>query len=316
MKPDAAVSNQPPVINHGVIDIGTNSTRLLVFRTDLETGAMVRVNKSVRYTRMGQDLGRTGRLHPDAMKRNLDALAEYQAIAADYAVDELYIFGTSAMRDAENTGDFIQMAKDRLGLDIEVVSGQKEAEYGFLGVSRCYDEPVLIFDIGGGSTELILGCGAQLEKMVSLNIGCVRLTEGCIENDPPLKAELAALSKAAAIQLHSVMPDFMTAAPFTLVGIGGTATTISTIDQGLKIYDSDKVHQSRVTKEALEGIITRLAALPLEERRQIAGLEAKRADIIIAGACILEEILKEAGAGDFAVCDFDNLEGAAFSRWG
>ncbi|SDY09894.1 Ppx/GppA phosphatase family protein [Eubacterium barkeri] len=300
--------------NRAVIDIGTNSTRLLIFRQD-EGGNLVRVNKSVRYTRMGQDVGATGSLHPDAMKRNMDALAEYKAIAADYGVKEYYIFGTSAMRDADNTGQFIDSAKEKLGLDVVVVSGEQEAAYGFIGASQCFEEPILIFDIGGGSTELIYGEGKTLDRMVSLNMGCVRGTEAFIHQDPPTQGELDALKKDVSGKLMDALGAFKGTRPKHLIGIGGTATTLSTIEQGLTVYDSQKVHGSLITRESLGRIINELAAIPLEERRKIAGLEAKRADIIIAGACILEQILAATQEDAFIVCDYDNLEGAAYSAF-
>lgn len=138
-----------------VMDIGTNSTRMLIFRED--QGDLVRINKSVRYTRMGQGVNESKRLHPDAMKRNTEALEEFLKISSDYEVQDFYIFGTSAMRDAGNTAEYQQSVKERLGLDVVVIGGEEEAQLGFMGVSQCFDEKVLVFDIGGGSTEFILG---------------------------------------------------------------------------------------------------------------------------------------------------------------
>lgn len=299
-------------INRAVIDIGTNSTRMLIFRLD-KKGQFFRVNKSVRYTRMGQDVDQTHFLHPDAMKRNLEALEEFMGIAEDYDVVEYYIFGTSAMRDAENTQEFIDMVKERLGLSIEVVSGDQEAAFGFMGVSLTFQESILIFDIGGGSTEIMYGKDDKLIDMNSLNLGCVRSTEQFIAHDPPLKSEVEHLSRASTEMLKRIAPKINGYKPFQLIGIGGTATTISTIKQGLKIYDSEAVHNSRITQNELKDIISELVALTLEERSQIVGLEAKRADVIIAGALILDTILTVTGEDEFTVCDYDNLEGAAYS---
>ena len=167
-------------------------------------------------------------------------------------------------------------------MQVEIISGEKEAEYGFLGVSQCFDERLLIFDIGGGSTELIYGEGPELKKMRSLNIGCVRSTETFIQNDPPKPEELSALNEQAIDFLKGTLKEYENYKPYKLVGIGGTATTVSTIKQKLKIYDSDAVHQSEITREELENIAKDLASKSIEERRTIAGLEAKRADIIIA----------------------------------
>lgn len=297
-----------------VIDIGTNSTRLLIFKTDA-SGKLVRINKSVRSTRMGQDLGKTGRLHPDAMARNMAALKEYIAITGDYHTRSIYVFGTSALRDASNAGEFIARVKNELGLTIDVITGEQEATYGFIGVSQCFDERILIFDIGGGSTELILGENHQLMKLVSLNMGCVRGTEAFIHHDPPLSSELAAVRENAAGLLKKVMPDYLKQKPFRLVGIGGTATTLSTIHQGLVAYDSDKVQKSRIDQVDLREMVQGLAAMPLARRKEVAGLNPKRADIILAGACVLDTILKATGIKTFTICDYDNLEGAAFQKF-
>lgn len=300
-----------PKINRAVIDIGTNSTRMLIFRED-KHGKLFRVNKSVRYTRMGQGVNQTKKLHPDAIKRNLEALEEFKGIAADYDVQDMMIFGTSALRDAENSQEFVALAKKNLDLDVKIISGEEEAELGFLGVSQCFAERILIFDIGGGSTEIICGEGSDLKKMMSLNLGCVRSTEAYIKNDPPEAAELEAMNRDALAQLKAALAGYEAFKPYTMVGIGGTATTISTIQQKLKIYNSEKVHQSRIAKTELEAILTDLSAKTTAQRSEIVGLEAKRADIIVAGASILKDILEAAKEDSFVVCDYDNLEGAAY----
>ena len=300
--------------NHAVIDIGTNSTRMLIFRNDHEN--LFRVNKTVRYTRMGQGVNRTGQLHPDAQKRNLEALEEYKNIAAeDYDVKSFYVFGTSAMRDAENTEEFTDQVKERLGLDIEVISGETEAELGFIGVSQSFNEKLLIFDIGGGSTEFIVGEDRQLEKMISINMGCVRATEKYLFSDPPTFQELERLNEDIYAELMKEIKDFIPQRPYRLIGIGGTATSLSTIKQGLKIYDSEKVHGSIITRDELEVMIEELSKKTIAERQHIVGLEAKRADIILAGAFILLNVFKVTGEKSFTVSDYDNLEGAAYRHF-
>jgi len=300
--------------NFAVIDIGTNSTRMLIFRNDQEN--LVRVNKSVRYTRMGQGVDRTHQLHPDAQKRNLEALEEYKKIAEeDYDVKAFYIFGTSAMRDAENTREFTDHIKEKLGLDIEVISGEKEAELGFIGVSQSFSEKLLIFDIGGGSTEFIVGEDDQLKKMISINLGCVRATEKYLFSDPPTAQELKRLNEDIYAELVEKISNFIPQRPYKLIGIGGTATSLSTIKQGLKIYDSEKVHESIITRNELEAIIDDLSVKTIAERQKIAGLEAKRADIILAGALILLNVFKVTGEISFTVSDYDNLEGAAYQHF-
>lgn len=295
---------------YAVIDIGTNSARLLIYRYD-EDRQVIRIKKAVRYTRMGQDVNRTGRLHPDAMKRNMDALAEYKKICTDHDVKNIFVFGTSAMRDAVNTSGFIQRVKRELGLEVQVISGQAEADLGFKGVSQCFDGDILVFDIGGGSTELIYGGDQGIYNMQSIDVGCVRSTEKYIHHDPPAVAESAGIKTEAACGVKTVLDSFENLSYQTLVGIGGTATTLATIKNAMIEYDSEKVHRSIVTKEDIENILIRLQAVPLVERKNIIGLDEQRADIIIAGCCILSAIMAETGQNQYVVCDFDNLEGAA-----
>lgn len=296
-----------------VIDIGTNSTRMLIFRND--QGKLVRVNKSVRYTRMGQGVNQTARLHPDAEKRNTEALEEFKNIAADYAVEAFYLFGTSAMRDAENTAAYIVNVKEKLGFEIEVVTGETEAELGFVGVSQCFNEKILIFDIGGGSTEFIYGEDNEIKKMMSINLGCVRCTEEYIFSDPPTFQELELMNEKIYAEFEKRTGGFLPSKPYKLIGIGGTATSLSTIKQELKTYDSEMVHKSTITKDELERMIDNLSGKTIKERQNIVGLEAKRADIILAGAFLLLNIFKITGENSFTVCDYDNLEGAAYRHF-
>ncbi|MCG2730511.1 MAG: Ppx/GppA family phosphatase [Acetobacterium sp.] len=296
-----------------VIDIGTNSTRMLIFRND--QGKLVRVNKSVRYTRMGQGVNQTGRLHPDAEKRNMEALEEYKNIAADYEVEEFYLFGTSAMRDADNTEAYLDAVKEKLGFEIEVISGEAEAELGFVGVSQCFEEKILIFDIGGGSTEFIYGEDNEIKRMMSINLGCVRCTEEYLFTDPPTFQELERMNENIYAEFEKRTNGFLPSKPYKLIGIGGTATSLSTIKQELKTYCSEMVHESTITKDELERMIDSLASKTIKERQNIVGLEAKRADIILAGAFLLLNIFKITGETVFTVCDYDNLEGAAYRRF-
>ncbi|WP_243136617.1 Ppx/GppA phosphatase family protein [Acetobacterium paludosum] len=296
-----------------VIDIGTNSTRMLIFRNC--EGKLIRVNKSVRYTRMGQGVNQTGRLHPDAEKRNFEALEEFKTIAEDYHVTDFYLFGTSAMRDAENTENYTAYIREKLGLNIEVISGEAEAELGFVGVSQCFDDKILIFDIGGGSTEFIYGENNEIKKMMSLNLGCVRCTEEYLFSDPPTVQELEQMNERIYSEFVKRTKDFLPTKPYKLIGIGGTATSLSTIKQELKIYDSEKVHKSTITKDELEVMIDNLSGKTIQERQNIVGLEAKRADIILAGALLLLNIFKITGENSFTVCDYDNLEGAAYRHF-
>ena len=301
--------------NYAVIDFGSNSIRMLIFRRG-KKGSLFQVNRSLRYTRLGQNVGKSGMICEDAMARNLEAATEFAGIAEDYDVKEIYAYGTSALRDAANAAQFLALIREKTGIDIDILSGVEEAQYGFIGVSQCFKGSVLVFDIGGGSTEMIYG-KTEITDMISLNLGCVRSTEEYFAQDPPTEEEMKALFEQACSQIESALAGFHfnEEEPFKLVGIGGTVTSLATIDQGLMIYDSSKVHNSVITVKELDGIISDLASKNLEERQTIPGLEAKRADIILAGAIIVKAVLKAAGRDFFTVCDYDNMEGAAYTRF-
>ena len=295
-----------------VIDIGTNSTRLLIYRFDGQ-GQIRRVDRAVRYTRMGQDVNQTGKLHPEAMQRNTAALTDYKKITAEYGIpdESVFIFATSAMRDAENSPAYIQKVRDELNWQISVIPGEREADLGFKGVSQCFDGDILVFDIGGGSTELILGSDDRIIAKKSINMGCVRSTEKYILNDPPILSELDAVRSEALKNVEAVLSEFPQSDFKTLVGIGGTATTLSAMKQAMTDYDSEKIHQSVLTIEEVRILLDRLRQMPLSERQTVPGLAPQRADVIIAGLCIAEAIMTATGRETYTVCDYDNLEGAA-----
>lgn len=298
---------------YAVMDVGTNSTRLLVFKD--EKGKLVRINKSVRYTRMGQDLDQTKMLNPDAQKRNTEVLEEFMKIASDYDVKAFYLYGTSAMREAGNSRQYQEAVKDRLGLEINIISGEEEARLGFMGVSQSFHGKILIFDIGGGSTEFILGENDRISQMISLKIGCVKASEKYLVTDPPTKSEIEALNKDLIKSLQDQLKNIIPTDNYELIGIGGTATSLATIKQKLAIYDSQKIHNSQITGDELKEIISLLAEKTIAQRQEIIGLEAKRADIILGGALILLNILQVTGDKIFTICDYDNLEGAGYKEF-
>ncbi len=298
---------------YAVMDVGTNSTRLLVFKD--EKGKLVRINKSVRYTRMGQGVDQTKMLNPDAQKRNTEVLEEFMKIASDYDVKAFYLYGTSAMREAGNSRQYQEAVKDRLGLEINIISGEEEARLGFMGVSQSFHGKILIFDIGGGSTEFILGENDRISQMISLKIGCVKASEKYLVTDPPTKSEIEALNKDLIKSLQDQLKNIIPTDNYELIGIGGTATSLATIKQKLAIYDSQKIHNSQITGDELKEIISLLAEKTIAQRQEIIGLEAKRADIILGGALILLNILQVTGDKIFTICDYDNLEGAGYKEF-
>lgn len=301
--------------NNAVIDLGTNSIRMLIFRRN-KNGGLFPINSSLRYTRLGQDVSKTGMLSEDAITRNLEALDEYCKIAQDYDVKHIYAFGTNALREAKNSQAFIDKVKERFGLDIHIISGEKEALYGFVGVSQSFkDDNILIFDIGGGSTELVEG-RKEIHNAQSLPLGCVRCSDDFIKDQNSVKPEeIVALFDYAYNLVEKTLETYDLPEQFDLIGIGGTITTLAGIVLGLEVYDSNKIHQSIVTFDQMRQLLIQFMNSNLEERTQIVGLPDKRVDTIIAGTTIALAILKASKKTRCRVCDFDNLEGAAYIKF-
>lgn len=301
-------------INNAIIDIGSNSIRMLIFRKNKQ-GNLFQVNKSLRYTNLVHDITTTGYLSEDAINRNLEALEEYQRIANDYDVHHVYVYGTNAMREAKNSSVLVDKIKERFGLDVHIISGETEAEYGFYGVSQMFKGPVMIFDIGGGSTEIVSG-DEEIKNKTSLLLGCVRTSEQFIhdQNNINLK-ELTETYKYAYDLVSKALEKFELPEEFNLVGIGGTITTLSSIIQKLPIYDSSKINNSIVTIQEIKNCILDFVSKDLEERKEIIGLSKKRADNIVGGSLITLAILNAAKKKKCSVCDFDNMEGAAYIKF-
>lgn len=301
-------------INNAVIDLGSNSIRMLIFRRD-KNGRLFQVNRSLRYTKLAQDLSRTGKLSADAMQRNLEALEEFQGIARDYDVHHVYLFATSAMRDAQNSAELAEAIKARFGLDVHVINGEQEAAYGFTGVSQCYSGPVLVFDIGGASTELMYG-DRHLENAVSLRLGCVRSSESYIADQNAVRQEeIRLLFDAAYATIKTSLETFDLPETFQLVGIGGTITTLASIVNRTEIYDSTTVHGTVLEAAQIERLLGRFIRMTNAERCDIVGLSEKRADTIIAGTVIALAVLKASGKAQCTVCDYDNMDGAAYAQF-
>lgn len=300
--------------NNAVIDLGTNSIRMLIFRRN-KKGQLLNINRSLQYTKLGQNLTKTGVISEDAITRNLEALEDFQKIAKDYDVKHVYIYGTNAMRDAKNSEELVKLIKDRFGLNVDIISGEKEALYEFTGVSLSFHDQVLIFDIGGGSTELISG-DKDIEGVKSLPLGCVRCSEDFIKDQNNIKeSELKELFDYAYSMIKDTLKDFDLSKEFNVIGTGGTITTLSTINQQLEIYDSSKVHNSYLTFDQIRTILKDLVEASLEDRQKIVGLPSKRIDTIVAGTVVTLAVLKAAKKTRCTISDFDNLEGAAYIKF-
>lgn len=296
------------------IDCGTNSTRLLVSRgSGSDKEVLARVNT---ITRLGRGVDGSGRLDADAVERTLAALREYRRVLDEHGVDHVRITATSAARDAANRDDFFDPAEDIVGTRPELLSGEEEAELSFLGATAELDPadgPFLVVDIGGGSTEFILGTD-HAEAVRSIDIGCVRFTEQFIEHDPPAPEELHACISVTTAWLDDIaraMPGMSTAPTF--VGLAGTITTVAAVELGLQEWDRDAIHHFRLEQDAVEDVFRTLATESLEDRRHNPGLEDARADVIVAGTCILVAIMRWLPADVCLVSESDILDGLVAS---
>jgi exopolyphosphatase / guanosine-5'-triphosphate,3'-diphosphate pyrophosphatase len=297
-----------------VVDIGSNSTRLLV--ADVEGSRITHeLERRTNVTRLGTGVDADGRLREDAIERVFSTLDEYAAVIEQLGAEVKLAVLTSAVRDSENGEEFAQNVKGRYGLIPHVLTGDEEAQLTFLGATSERDaadaEPTLVIDIGGGSTELVIGTGDEVGFHVSTQAGVVRQTERHIDHDPPEPDELKELAADVASILDSAVPDEQRRRVQRAIAVAGTATSLAAIDQELDPYDPARVHGYALTGKACERMLERLAALPLKERRQVAGLHPDRAPTIVAGAVILREVLNRFGLERVEVSEHDILRGAA-----
>jgi exopolyphosphatase/guanosine-5'-triphosphate,3'-diphosphate pyrophosphatase len=288
------------------IDIGTNSTNLLVVHPD------GRRERWVTVTRLGQGVDRHRRFAPEAVERTLAALRGYRARLDERHVDTLRVGATSGSRDAHDRDEFFARAAEVLGVAPELLTGEEEAQLSFRGATADLDPalgPFLVVDIGGGSTELALGRAAP-ETSLSMDVGAVRLTEAELHGDPPTAEELA--NAIAVVQTH--LEDALLAAPAlaepgTVVGIAGTITTMAAVELGLQTYDPEVIHGFQLTRDAAEDVFRTLATEPLSARVHNPGLPRERADIIVGGCCVLVTILRRLQLGGIRVSDRNILDG-------
>ncbi|GHB12841.1 MULTISPECIES: Ppx/GppA phosphatase family protein [Streptomyces] len=305
------------------IDCGTNSIRLLVADVDPATGHFAELDRRMRIVRLGQGVDRTGRLAPDALERTFDACREYAAAIEELGAERIRFVATSASRDAENSDTFVRGVLDILGVEPEVVSGDQEAQLSFDGATKelvgsdHLDKPYLVVDIGGGSTEFVVG-DDEVRAARSVDIGCVRMTERHLVRDgvvvdPPAADRVAAIRADidAAIDLAEKTVPIADAA--TLVGLAGTVTTVAAIALGLEEYDSEAIHHSRVSLEQVREITGRLLASTHEQRAAIPAMHPGRVDVITAGALVLLAVMERAGAAEVVVSEHDILDGIAWS---
>jgi len=290
------------------IDVGTNSTRLLVAE---EVGDGFRsLDRRMTITRLGQGVGERKVLAPEALQRTLATIADYAAACGEYGVTKLRVTGTSAVRDAHNREEFFAGVRKLTGSEPELLTGEAEARATFLGTLSDLDEPgpVLVVDIGGGSTELISGVGVP-ESIVSLDIGCVRMLEKHLHSDPPTTEELDALGTDVTELLQGAKAMLDVPPGARMIGVAGTVTQLATLKAGIPLYDPDVNHHSVLSHGDVRRLARRLASLPYDKRKAVKGLEAGRVDVIVAGAAILQCVMEVFDAAEVLVSEKDILDG-------
>jgi exopolyphosphatase/guanosine-5'-triphosphate,3'-diphosphate pyrophosphatase len=291
------------------VDQGTNSTRLLVAEPD-EAGGFEDLARDMVITRLGQGVDETGRLAPEAVERTLVVLARYVRRARALHVERVRVAATAAVRDAANAADFERPVHELAGSPLEIVSGEEEARLSFLGATRGLDAPppFLVLDIGGGSTEFVLG-SERPSAAVSTQMGSVRLTERFVRSDPPESTELDRMRAAVGELLDGVERAIPARDEDTLVAVAGTSTTVQAVALGLDFYDPERIHRTRLARTDAARVSLRLAAMTTAERAALPVMAPGRADVIVAGSVILVEVMERFGFGEAVVSETDILDG-------
>ena len=296
-----------------VVDMGTNSTRLLV--ADVEGGRVREIDRRSTVTRLGRGVDTSAQLAGEAIEDVCQAVGEYIAVYEELEAERVVAIATSAVRDAENSAVFLAELRERFALDAEILDGAREAHLTYLGATSARDaaDRTLVVDIGGGSTELVVGDGPEVGFYASLQVGTVRHTERHLSGDPPSAAELEALANDVRGLIAGSLEGAALASAATGIGVAGTPTSLAAIDQRLEPYDADRVHGYKLSLESIQRMFSELAAMPLSERREGPGLHAGRAPTIVAGVVILIQVMRAFGLAEIEVSEHDILWGAALA---
>jgi exopolyphosphatase/guanosine-5'-triphosphate,3'-diphosphate pyrophosphatase len=302
------------------VDCGTNSLRLLVADVDPGRARLTDVVRRMEIVRLGQGVDATGRLAPEALDRTAGVLRDYAAVIAASAAQAVRMVATSATRDADNAAEFTRCVKEILGVAPEVLTGHEEAMLSYTGATTELAAgpgggppgPFLVVDIGGGSTEFVLGPA----HAVSVDIGCVRLTERHLHGDPPAEREVAAATADIAAALDTVAAAVPVRRARTLIGLAGSVTTVAAIAMGLPAYDPARIHHARVTAGEVHAVTCGLLAQTRAARAAIGVMHPGRADVIGGGALILDQIMARFGFGEVLASEHDILDGIAWSLAG
>jgi exopolyphosphatase / guanosine-5'-triphosphate,3'-diphosphate pyrophosphatase len=273
------------------IDIGTNTILLLIAKVGEENINPLFEMETV--VRLGEGVQKNGTLMKESMNRGIQTLSQYLERCQAMEVQKIFAVGTSALREAKNSEDFLKLVKAKLNLSIEVISGEEEARLSFLAVAkdlREVKEPILVVDVGGGSTEFILGRGRQIGQWISLPLGSVRFTEQFLHSDPVREEEWQKMERKIRELLVNIPHSRQ---PLSIVAVGGTATTLASVEQGLEEFIAEKIHHFVLKKEALKNQLLLYQSKTIEERKKIPGLPVARADVILAGGAILYLTMEE-----------------------
>ncbi|MFM9444516.1 exopolyphosphatase [Streptomyces acidiscabies] len=305
------------------VDCGTNSIRLLVADVEPATGELVDLDRRMTIVRLGQGVDRTGRLAPEALERTFAACREYAAVIKEHGAERVRFVATSASRDAENRDEFVRGVLEILGVEPEVVSGDDEALFSFTGATRELTgradlaTPYLVVDIGGGSTEFVVG-DTDVRAARSVDVGCVRMTErhlvhDGVATDPPTEAQIAAMRADIEAALDLAEETVPLREARTLVGLAGSVTTLSAVAQDLPAYDSEAIHHSRISYTKVRELTEWLLRSTHAERAAIGSMHPGRVDVIGAGALVLLAIMERTGAEEVVVSEHDILDGIGWS---
>jgi exopolyphosphatase/guanosine-5'-triphosphate,3'-diphosphate pyrophosphatase len=295
------------------VDCGTNSIRLLV--ADVSGSTLTDVVRRMEIVRLGQGVDRTGRLAPEAIERTRLALTSYAAQIRELGAERVRMVATSASRDAENAADFRAVVVDTLGVAPDVITGDEEARLSFTGAVRGLagaEPPYLVADIGGGSTELVLGA-ETVEAARSVDVGCVRMTERHLHDDPPAADQIAAAEKDIVEAITLARETVPVERARTFVGLAGSVTTVAALALHLPEYDSERIHHSRISYQQVADVTASLLAATRAERAALPVMHPGRVDVIGAGALVLRVLMEQVGAAEVVASEHDILDGIAFS---
>lgn len=299
------------------IDVGTNSVRLL--KGEIRNGILYVGNKKLKTTRLGEDVDKNKKLLQKSMERTAKAIISFSEESKAWGAKEVLISATSAVRDAKNQEHFLQIVKETSGLKIEVVSGEKEAHLGFSGVLSGMDtqvETILVIDVGGGSTELIVGGENGIIFAKSINVGAVRMSEKYGKKGQFSLKNWEALLEDIKKELNPLLPKLKSFSFEKFIGIGGTATSFGAMDKKMAVYNRAILQNHKVSLENLHSTNNYLKSLSINQRKEMVGLQPQRADIIVAGGAVIEVVMKVLSLDCMIVSDFDNLEGQLVQAYG